>query len=75
MGSFAGLLLIRSFDRADRVYNAMKCRGYALQSIPHDDKRLRLNDICFLGIVSLLCVIFRFVDVIDIFTGFLERLL
>jgi len=28
MGSFAGQLLIRSFDRAERVYNAMKCRGY-----------------------------------------------
>jgi len=28
MGSFAGQLLIHSFDRAEQVYNAMKCRGY-----------------------------------------------
>ncbi|NLT12747.1 MAG: cobalt ECF transporter T component CbiQ, partial [Clostridiales bacterium] len=28
MGSFVGQLLIRSFDRAERVYAAMKCRGY-----------------------------------------------
>lgn len=31
MGSFVGQLLMRSFDRAERVYAAMKCRGYALQ--------------------------------------------
>ena len=29
MGSLAGNLLLRSFDRAERVYQAMLCRGYA----------------------------------------------
>jgi cobalt/nickel transport system permease protein len=29
VGSFMGQLLLRSFDRADRVYAAMKCRGFA----------------------------------------------
>jgi cobalt/nickel transport system permease protein len=29
MGSFAGQLLLRSFDRAGRVYGAMKCRGFS----------------------------------------------
>jgi cobalt/nickel transport system permease protein len=28
MGSFLGVLLLRSFDRADRVYQAMRCRGF-----------------------------------------------
>jgi cobalt/nickel transport system permease protein len=28
MGSFLGQLLLRSFDRADRVYQAMRCRGF-----------------------------------------------
>jgi hypothetical protein len=28
MGSFVGRLFLRSADRADRVYAAMKCRGY-----------------------------------------------
>jgi cobalt/nickel transport system permease protein len=28
MGNFVGLLLIRTLDRAERVYRAMKCRGY-----------------------------------------------
>lgn len=29
MGSFAGQLLLRSFDRGERVYFAMKCRGFS----------------------------------------------
>lgn len=28
MGSFVGQMILRSFDRAERVYYAMKCRGY-----------------------------------------------
>lgn len=29
MGSFVGQLLLRSFDRGERVYFAMKCRGFS----------------------------------------------
>jgi cobalt/nickel transport system permease protein len=71
MGSFAGQLLIRSFDRAERVYNAMKCRGfspgYTLQNKPTP----RIKDFIFLCTVCLLCVIFRFVDV----NGFLAKIM
>jgi cobalt/nickel transport system permease protein len=74
-GSFAGQLLIRSFDRADRVYNAMKCRGYALQNIPRNNRMLALNDIVFFVIVSSLCVTFRFVDVSGLFAGVAGRFL
>jgi cobalt/nickel transport system permease protein len=28
MGPFLGQLIIRSFDRAERIYEAMKCRGF-----------------------------------------------
>lgn len=28
MGSFLGQLILRSFDRAERIYQAMKCRGF-----------------------------------------------
>jgi cobalt/nickel transport system permease protein len=28
MGNFMGHLLLRSFDKAERVYYAMKCRGF-----------------------------------------------
>ena len=63
MGGFAGLLLIRSFDRADRIYNAMKCRGYAATDTQHNSSGPALKDIAFFVIVCLLCVMFRFVDV------------
>jgi cobalt/nickel transport system permease protein len=80
MGSFAGLLLIRSVDRADRVYNAMKCRGYTPgynpdQSMAQKNKKLGLNDLAFAGITLLLCATFRFFDLIGLFAGFLERFL
>ena len=74
VGSFAGQLLIRSFDRAERVYNAMKCRGYALQEIPRPHKRLEMKDIVFLCFIFFLCILFRFVDVNWLFAGILERL-
>jgi len=66
MGSFAGQLLIRSFDRADRVYNAMKCRGYALHSAPQSAGKLKKDDVGFFASVSMLCVIFRIVDVMGL---------
>ena len=75
MGGFAGQLLIRSFDRADRVYNAMKCRGYALQNITKNPRKLSAGDIGFIAAVSLLCVMFRVVDINALLAGILERLL
>ena len=69
MGSFAGQLLIRSFDRADRVYTAMKCRGYEIQSILYKGRRPVLKDIVFFVIIFLLCMIFRLVDVNRLFAG------
>jgi len=77
MGSFSGQLLIRSFDRAERIYNSMKCRGYsseyALQNIPQNKEMLVLQDFIFLFLVCLLCALFRFVDVNALLTGFLGR--
>jgi cobalt/nickel transport system permease protein len=73
MGSFAGQLLLRSFDRADRVYNAMKCRGYALQNISRNSGKLALSDVVFFAGVSLLCVTFRIVDVNSLSVRVMER--
>jgi len=75
MGSFSGQLLIRSFDRAERVYNSMKCRGYTLQNIPQNKRKLTLNDMVFFAAVSIFCITFRFVDVNSLFAGIAERLL
>jgi cobalt/nickel transport system permease protein len=65
MGSFTGQLLIRSFDRADRIYNAMKCRGYVntQQNTSYNAKRLKYNDIIYFLIVLLFCVTLRVIDV------------
>jgi len=76
MGSFAGVLLIRSFDRAERVYNAMKCRGYTsgqtTQNIPQN-KKPSINDFIFLFTVCLLCATFRFADINALFSVILGR--
>jgi len=75
MGSFLGQLLLRSFDRAERVYNAMKCRGYALQNITQDNRMLTLYDIVFFAVVSAFCIALRFDDVNSLFIGIARRLL
>jgi len=75
MGSFAGQLLIRSFDRADRVYNAMKCRGYALRSVSQSGGKLTKGDVVFFAAVSILCVLFRIVDVNALLAGIPGRFL
>jgi cobalt/nickel transport system permease protein len=73
MGCFSGQLLIRSFERAERVYNAMKCRGYALQNIPKKKGTPALKDFIFLFTVCLLCAIFRFIDINALFAEILGR--
>jgi len=73
MGSFAGQLLIRSFDRADRVYNAMKCRGYALRNVQQGGGKPAKGDVVFFAAVSVLCVVFRFVDINALLAGIQGR--
>ena len=68
MGSFLGQLLLRSFDRADRVYNAMKCRGYALRVLPHGGRKPGRGDLLFCVIVCSMCFVFRVIDVSVLFT-------
>jgi cobalt/nickel transport system permease protein len=65
MGSFLGNLLIRSFDRAGRVYTAMKCRGFDgtfSVSLGHSKKPMRPADWFYAAGVSLAALFFRFFD-------------
>ena len=73
MGSFTGQLLIRSFDRADRVYNAMKCRGYAFtrQNITHNAKILNFRDIIYFLVILLFCITLRIIDVNELYNKLL----
>jgi len=67
MGNFTGQLLLRSFDRADRVYNAMKCKGYAssyaLSGLPRGGGKLKAGDFIFCFVTCLLCIMFRVINI------------
>jgi cobalt/nickel transport system permease protein len=66
IGSFIGHLFLRCADRSERVYAAMKCRGYSLDSYDShygNSRAVSQNDIVFLAAVCLPCLLFRFVSV------------
>ena len=60
MGSFAGQLLLRGFDRAERVHAAMRCRGYSLKHVLPARRRLQCSDILALAAVCLPSLLLRF---------------
>lgn len=60
MGSFAGQLLLRSFDRAERVYQAMKCRGYNSKEFVYKYRKLRGQDMLFIAAVCISIIFLRF---------------
>jgi cobalt/nickel transport system permease protein len=63
MGSFIGQLFLRSVDRAERVYHAMKCRGYSLGGRRSQSRPFRAADWIFLACVGGGSILFRFLDV------------
>jgi len=69
MGGFVGQLLLRSIDRADRVYNAMRCRGYSAHAAQRGCRKVYGREIFFCVAVCLLCVAFRVIDVNALFAG------
>jgi cobalt/nickel transport system permease protein len=63
MGAFLGQLLLRGFDRAERIYRAMKCRGYASPPSARGEKRaFTAGDIICAAAVFPPCFLFRFVS-------------
>lgn len=91
MGSFLGQLLLRSFDRAERVYNAMKCRGYGQRSDGKNrpqtggSERTQMTgksrrpmagtDILFLAVIIVFCLVFRFFDMNRLLSGLIGGLI
>ncbi|MDR0813224.1 MAG: cobalt ECF transporter T component CbiQ [Oscillospiraceae bacterium] len=61
MGSFLGQLVLRGFDRAERVHAAQRCRGYSLRRIPPPRRKLRLSDAAYLAAVCIPAALLRFV--------------
>jgi cobalt/nickel transport system permease protein len=59
MGSFLGALLVRSFDRAERVYCAMKCRGFDGSYTSGPVRALRPVDWLFAAATCGAMILFR----------------
>jgi cobalt/nickel transport system permease protein len=62
MGSFLGQLLLRSMERAERVYFAMKCRGFDGLYVEKTKKPFTLHDAIYTITVIFLALLFRFTD-------------
>ncbi len=62
MGSFTGQLLLRSIGRAERVYAAMKCRGFHGAQRLAPARRAAAADWVFCVCVCLFSVLFRVVN-------------
>lgn len=75
MGFFVGQLLIRSFDRAERVYNAMKCRGYSLRNSYAARRPMAGADYLLLALTCGLPLLFRLVDFERLFASLIGRFL
>jgi cobalt/nickel transport system permease protein len=70
MGSFLGQLILRSFDRADRIYQAMKCRGFEGSiTFSHRDK-LGVKGWLLIVVVGSVLVILRFVNLSEMIGHF-----
>jgi cobalt/nickel transport system permease protein len=66
MGSFLGQLLLRSFDRAERIYQAMKCRGFEGSISFSRKEKLRGNSWVVILVVGILLLTLRFVNLSEI---------
>ena len=68
MGIFLGQLLLRSFDRAERVYISMKCRGFDGVYITGKHKNPRICDSLYAIILTAAIIFLRFFNV-SLFVG------
>ena len=53
-GNLFGMLIVRSFDRSERVLNAMKCRGFAGEFHALQTFSIRARDYVFIGVFFIL---------------------
>jgi cobalt/nickel transport system permease protein len=74
-GRVSGELLLRSFDRAERVYSAMQCRGYALRCTRRTLPRIIPADWLYLAVVCGAILLFRVINIAAFWNEFLGGLL
>ncbi len=60
-GSFLGQLLLRSMDRAEEIYTAMKMRGFNGEFIYSEKKKFKYSDLVVCILVIGMCILFRLV--------------
>jgi len=65
MGSFVGQLLLRCFDRAERVHAAMRCRGYSLGRIQPYKRGFRYADALALAAICLPALALRIINILE----------
>jgi cobalt/nickel transport system permease protein len=62
IGSFLGVLLLRSMERAERIYQAMMCRGFDGSWDWITERRTGAAAIIYCVLLILLCATFRFIN-------------
>lgn len=62
-GSFIGQLLLRTFDRAQRVYEAMSLRGFNGEYHTGKTAKIRLADLSYIMVWCLFFIIARFYNI------------
>jgi cobalt/nickel transport system permease protein len=55
-GYLIGMLLIRSYERSERIWNAMLCRGFQGRFYLLDHFKIESRDVIFLTVMSLILV-------------------
>lgn len=65
-GSFVGQLLLRTFDRAQRIYQSMNLRGFDGEYHTGGQSRMKVGDFAFISIWCLFFVIARIYNIPDL---------
>lgn len=71
-GPFVGQLLLRSADRAERVYQAMQCRLYTLRDVKRNRPAWEVRDTIFLIVGCGSSILFRCVDITELLGGMMR---
>jgi cobalt/nickel transport system permease protein len=67
MGTFAGQLLLRSFDRAERIYFAMKCRGFDGEYNFAASRPMGLGDWLYMAGLTGAFLVLRYINISMLF--------
>ncbi|KNZ40681.1 cobalt ECF transporter T component CbiQ [Acetobacterium bakii] len=71
MGIFVGQLLLKSFDRAENIYYAMKCRGYDGHYLYAKPDRIKKSDWIYLLVTCAILIVLRFFNLSQFIGSFL----